>query len=801
MGSDATFQLDEAVLITALKSLIAGPELEIAVLRLRNDDVEGEVAVKQNSTITGARIVGVDGTSIQALRRLLPMTKGTVDVDEGISSDFQTDLKIDLKKLLRDIQAASDKTAKDQSTKETESAKVVKAPQITPVTSKATEVEPADKSPAEKEIEPNKEVAEVNEEAAVETEEIRSVASETESNQEVATFQDEEQNYHQEATYQAPNYQGQQAEEAEEQQDSAKFTQTRTGLSAAPLNTKVGKIAISSLIKRKKADDTTDSPATPESPVASGITFDISELNSIPAPNQSAAVSVPADSDPLAVTQGTEKRKAGQTAKVRAISLMDETEETRKAKVRKAALAQTLLKNKFKILAGCAIIIAGVGGVVFWQGYESNSLADKIENCLTNHQMGEAKKLATEGLQRFPNIPRFHFLKGRVLAKDGKMKEALAEYLIATDPSAEPYNLRYVAFRAQAYVALGDTTNALEDLNRVLEFPVTDANSYLNRAVAFMATGNFEGAIADAKRAVTLVPSNQAYHSTLAVAYNMAKKYKESNKEWTWVITKDPKNVQAYIGRASAEFSVNQPKLAFDDLSKSIALKPSANAYYSRGVQYLLQRNFKNAIADYATALRYEPKNPVYLTAQARAYAASGDPKKAMAVYKTLSSLTGIQASADLLTDRITVEITNHNYRQAAEDLGQLVEKDPKNVSVRLKHADICEKAEEFTKAYEDYSFLIGAYPKNASYYAKRGWISSKLRHFDQSDADFEKAAALDVKNKNADIYLYRGMSNAERGQFGDALQDIARALKLEPNNAIAKQQSVEILKRKKAAK
>jgi tetratricopeptide (TPR) repeat protein len=794
MGSDATFQLDEAVLITALKSLITGPELEIAVLRLRNDDVEGEVAVRQNSVITGARIVGVDGTGIQALRRLLPMTKGTVDVDDSISDDFETDLKIDLKKLLRDIQAASDKTTKEQS-----KAQIV-AP--TPI---EKDNEPKSSDFLRRPFTDDEEIASESEETATESVEVDSDAGETELSQEVAaTFQDEEQNYHQEATYQAPNYQGQQQEgQAEEEEDGelekARLgnSQTRTGLSAAPLNTKVGKMAISSLIKRKKADDTTDSPANtnPESPDASGITFDIKELNSIAAPNPSAALDA-SGSDPLAA----DKKKSDQTAKVRSISLMDESEESRKAKVRRDAISQTLIKNKFKIAGVCAVVIASIGGFILWQKYAENNLAEKIDNALTHNKMDDLRKFVAEGSARFPNVPKFHFYKGRLLTKEGKMKEALAEYLLATDSSAEPYNLKYVAFRAQAYNAVGDTTHALEDLNRVLEFPITDYNSYLNRAVAYMATGNYEGAVTDAKRAVTLAPAKISNHALLAVAYNMAKKYKESNKEWTWVITKDPKNVQAYVGRASAEFSVNQSKLAFDDLSKSIALKPNANAYYSRGMQYALKNNFKNAIADFAIALNYEPKNPVYLAAQAKAYASSGDSKKAMAVYKTLSSLKG-NLPQDVLLDRITTEITNHNYRLAAEDLGQLVEKDPKNVSVRLKHADICEKSEEFTKAYEDYSFLIGASPKNASYYAKRGWISSKLRHFDQSDADFQKASGLDVKNKNADICLYRGMSNAERGEYGDALQDIARALKLDPNNAIAKQQSAEILKRKQAAK
>jgi len=97
----------------------------------------------------------------------------------------------------------------------------------------------------------------------------------------------------------------------------------------------------------------------------------------------------------------------------------------------------------------------------------ASALADDKTNCLGHSDHLVAIKGCSEIIRQDPKDAIAHYLRGTVLAKNGDLGQAIADFskAIALDPGFAPaYDSR-----AAAYVAKGDYTSAVADVTRASE--------------------------------------------------------------------------------------------------------------------------------------------------------------------------------------------------------------------------------------------------------------------------------------------------------------------------------------------
>ena len=111
-----------------------------------------------------------------------------------------------------------------------------------------------------------------------------------------------------------------------------------------------------------------------------------------------------------------------------------------------------------------------------------------------------------------PRDPWSHASMGTYLQQQGKLQEAVAQYLVTLGLSRDPVMLALTnANLGSAYRDLGDEEDALQCYNRAIEINPYQANAYFGRGVLLRKQGKTAEAIRDFSKAVELHPTAEGY--------------------------------------------------------------------------------------------------------------------------------------------------------------------------------------------------------------------------------------------------------------------------------------------------
>ena len=139
------------------------------------------------------------------------------------------------------------------------------------------------------------------------------------------------------------------------------------------------------------------------------------------------------------------------------------------------------------------------------------------------------------------------------------------------------------------------------------EMTVTLARN--SRGVAYIETGNYDGAIADLSEAIRLDAKNARAYNNRGWAHNEKKNYQRALADLDEAIRLDPNYAYAYNNRGNAHRGKNDFDRAIADYSEAIRLDPKfAYPYNNRGWVHLERRDYDRAIVDFTEAIRLNPK-------------------------------------------------------------------------------------------------------------------------------------------------------------------------------------------------
>jgi tetratricopeptide (TPR) repeat protein len=200
---------------------------------------------------------------------------------------------------------------------------------------------------------------------------------------------------------------------------------------------------------------------------------------------------------------------------------------------------------------------------------------------------------------------------GNLLLDKSDKRGAISRYTqaIAIDPT---YTWPYVN-RGIVYASANSCKNALPDFDKAIDLGFNGGLVFLWRGTCLYKTGEYDGAIANINKALSLEPGNASrakLYDLRGQAYAAKLMYDQAISDYSSAITFFPKYEDALINRAIAYGNKDAFGSAVEDLNQAIQLNPrDAAAYNDRcWVRVLANQNVTKALADCSRSLELAPK-------------------------------------------------------------------------------------------------------------------------------------------------------------------------------------------------
>ena len=195
-------------------------------------------------------------------------------------------------------------------------------------------------------------------------------------------------------------------------------------------------------------------------------------------------------------------------------------------------------------------------------------------------------------------------------------------------------NLDAYFYRGLAKNDLGDYSGAIVDYSKIILLQ-PDADTYYNRGNARYSLKDFVGAKEDYAKAFKLDPNFvDALYSLGCVKYDL-EDYEGAIVDFSNLIKMIPTEPKTYYMRASAYSALKKYALALNDYSLAILAEPSANSYYNRGVFYMSINYYEKANTDLSIAIKNNQNNSFAYFFRGASNLLLGDYKNAINDFNT----------------------------------------------------------------------------------------------------------------------------------------------------------------------
>ena len=233
---------------------------------------------------------------------------------------------------------------------------------------------------------------------------------------------------------------------------------------------------------------------------------------------------------------------------------------------------------------------------------------------------------------------------------------------------------------------------------------------------------------------------------------------------------------------------------AIKDLTESIRLKPSLDAYYYRAVSKDDLDDYSGAQGDYFRALEINPKDDYARYRFGRSKHLAGD------LWGTISELTKLQNNKTWDSDYLDIwsyyyiGVSFYNkdyYKKALEYFDYLINEESEAL---IEHASsyiskfynyrglVHQKLDSFNLAIVDFNKAAESDPKSAIYFENIADTYSSLKEYDKAIKYYNKAILLD--NNKTSAYAWRSYTYEKKEDYFSALFDMNEAIKLSPNKS-----------------
>jgi len=208
-----------------------------------------------------------------------------------------------------------------------------------------------------------------------------------------------------------------------------------------------------------------------------------------------------------------------------------------------------------------------------------------------------------------------------------------AVYASQQGKSIDDTLLEVRAAAGQAYLATGNTSEALAELSQAIKIAPNSDEAYRRLSAAYRIAGQPDEAIKMGKLAIEKNPYFWLNHNSLGYTYWRLGDYDKAAEEFKKVIEIEPDNVNGFNDLGAVFLQTARYQEAADAFQKALKLVPTAETWNNLGIANAWMGKFNEALSASQKAVELSPASDTWLSNLADDYRWLGDRQKATETY------------------------------------------------------------------------------------------------------------------------------------------------------------------------
>lgn len=327
--------------------------------------------------------------------------------------------------------------------------------------------------------------------------------------------------------------------------------------------------------------------------------------------------------------------------------------------------------------------------------------------------------------------------------------------------------------RAQVYLNLEDTIQALKDYSQAINIVPDDDRFYNQRAQVYYEQGKYDLADKDYLKMISLKEGDVMGYMGIGRNANAQKRYEDAIKQFDYVVKLEPNYSSAYSFRAESYIGLKKYNEAIDDVISALGIDRDRKAFYE--LQELADSAFEQTVAKLKVQKIKEPNEQSWDYDLGIVYERAAKYNKAIAYYKE-----SLEKESNIITaSRISSCYDDlGDYDKALEYCNQAIALDSVKANYLYEKAIILDNAGRTQEAIKTMSDYIANAPDEPAGYYQRGWFKDHSGDIEGALEDYTMAITLQPNVAYA--YLNRGVLYRLKGENAKAESDFKQVVRLD---------------------
>lgn len=327
--------------------------------------------------------------------------------------------------------------------------------------------------------------------------------------------------------------------------------------------------------------------------------------------------------------------------------------------------------------------------------------------------------------------------------------------------------------RAQVYLNLEDTIQALKDYSQAINIVPDDDRFYNQRAQVYYEQGKYDLADKDYLKMISLKEGDVMGYMGIGRNANAQKRYEDAIKQFDYVVKLEPNYSSAYSFRAESYIGLKKYNEAIDDVISALGIDRDRKAFYE--LQELADSAFEQTVAKLKVQKIKEPNEQSWDYDLGIVYERAAKYNKAIAYYKE-----SLEKESNIITaSRISSCYDDlGDYDKALEYCNQAIALDSVKTNYLYEKANILDNAGRTQEAIKTMSDYIANTPDEPAGYYQRGWFKDHSGDIEGALEDYTMAITL--QPNVAYVYLNRGVLYRLKGENAKAESDFKQVVRLD---------------------
>lgn len=340
---------------------------------------------------------------------------------------------------------------------------------------------------------------------------------------------------------------------------------------------------------------------------------------------------------------------------------------------------------------------------------------------------------------------------------------------------------------AERQFMAGDLTKALRTAERSISINPKVAKSHVLRGRILIELGNYEPARDALLTALELDPVSVDATYYLGIVAEQTSQYAEALQRFSRAAQLNPGDAQYVVAAAEMHIQLGQNEQGDALLREAITRFPSSSALrHTLGQLEMMRSNFEQAANWFTEARLLNPDDLVIREDLTRTLVALRRYGEADIHLEALLKAKGNENRTDLQMLRIRCLAAMDRLGDARGQLATLLEKPEmqNDVQAWILMGNLAARLDDVARLRAAVSRVIAIAPDRPEGHALKAMLLRLMNR--NADALSAVNTSISIAQNDPELWVLRGLIQAELGQYDDSRKSLVRARRLDPNNTNA---------------